>query len=55
MDTCPVSYGRTNCHFSDPKNPMAEIVSIDQVGMRMGKRKQFWAYFEEIMNKILDK
>lgn len=52
VDTCPVSYGRTNCYFKDPKNPAAELESHDQVGLKMNNTSQFWLYFENILKSV---
>ena len=42
VDTCEVSYGRTNCYFSNPKNPGEEIETNDFVCTKMNSRAEFW-------------
>jgi inosine-uridine nucleoside N-ribohydrolase len=43
VDTFPTSYGRTNCHFMNPKNPSEIIESSNLVTTHLKNEKtKFW-------------
>lgn len=51
MDTYPISYGRTNCTFINPKNPAEDVSSIDLVAVDLiNKQTRFW----DVMIRLLD-
>lgn len=52
VDTGAISYGRTNCYFSDPKDALKQVDSIDYVAVKMNKRAMFWETMEEIFLEI---
>ena len=54
VDTCQVSYGRTNVWYYDTKHPETKLGSIDKVTLKLTDVKGFWHTMIEIFEKIFD-
>lgn len=54
VDTCPVSYGRTNVWYYDTKNPDKKFETKDKITLKLTDLKGFWHTMIEIFEKIFD-
>lgn len=53
VDTYPISYGRTNCFFINPKDPMEDLKSNDLVAVDLkNNNTRFWDVMTRLMDQI---
>ena len=55
IDVGETSYGRTNCYFSNPKNPSEPIDSHDLVCTKVHSTEKFWREFTGVLDTIFRK
>lgn len=52
VDTGKVSHGRTNCYFKKRQGLKGEIESIDEVGLEMKNKSEFWGKIQKILENV---